>query len=66
VDLVTAIVGGLGTVAMSLGGVVVRGLRNDITALEKEVNALNRHVGILLDRDRRKRLQDYNNQNESD
>jgi hypothetical protein len=65
VDVATAIVGGLGTLSLSLGGLVVRGLRNDITSLEKIVHQLDKQVGILIDRDRRRRLEDYE-QKESD
>ena len=58
-DLATAIVGGLGTLAMSLGGFVVRGLRSDIDSLEKIVTRLDKNVYLILNRDRRKRLEDY-------
>ncbi len=65
-DVVTAIVGGLGTVVMFLGGLVVRGLRSDISELEKTVYGIDKKVAVILDRDRRKRLEDYEQKEESD
>jgi hypothetical protein len=59
VDLATAIVGGLGSLALSFGGIIVHGLRSDITSLTTTVSTLDKNVGILLDRDRRQRLEDY-------
>lgn len=76
-DLATAIVGGLGTLALSAGGLILHGIRDDITRLQEahtkieddianlgdrlsnRIADIATKVAILLDRDRRKRLEDY-------
>lgn len=63
-DVVSTVVGGLGTLALFFGGIVVRGLRSDITALEKAVAKIDKNVAIVLDRDRRgHRQQDREEEN---
>lgn len=64
-DVATTVMGGVGTIVLSLVGFIVRSFRGDIATLEKTVRELETHVAVLLDRDRRKRLEDYDNQESS-
>lgn len=58
-DLSTEIVGGLATIAFTACGVIIHGLRDDISILEKTVGRLDKAVEILLYKDRQERRRDY-------
>ena len=62
VHVLLAVLTGLCTLICAVIGFVVHGFADDQKEHTKRVTALEKAVAVLLDRDRRKRLEDYENE----
>jgi len=63
-DILTQVVRFVIIGMLAIIGYFLRGVLRTVVTMEKQVNVLEQKVAIILDRDRRKRLSDYDREYE--